>query len=173
MTDHKPTQEMTTTDAKPPRERRVSPRIAEVVRLLLTGECKTQRAAAKRVGMNASHVSEQLKKPHVQGFIARKTRETLANGTLRASARLLELIDADSEHVAFDASKHVLGIAGIKPADHAQVSVNVDVKAGFIIDLSEPPKQVRTIDATAAAPGSARTIEHAPDPTVFQKPRKW
>ena len=96
MTDDtdKPKTELTPTNEKPVRERRVSKRIAEVVRLLLTGECRTQKAAAERVGMNAGYLSEALKKPHVRVFIERRTRETIANGTLRASARLVELLDA-------------------------------------------------------------------------------
>jgi hypothetical protein len=136
--DNKPKQELTNIDAKPVRERRVSKRVAEVVRLLLTGECKTQKAAAERVGMNVTYLSEVLQKPHVRVFIERRTRETIANGTLRASARLVELIDAGSEHVSADVSKHMLAIAGIKPAAVPMASVNLHMRAGFVIDLSEP-----------------------------------
>jgi len=147
-TDVKP-QELTTTNPKPLRERRVSKRIAEVVRLLLTGECKTQKTAAQRVGMNVSHVSEALKKPHVRVFIDRRVRETLANGTMRASARLLELVDAGSEHVSLDASKHLLAIEGIKPADTPSVALNLTIRAGYVIDLSDDPPA--TIDVTPNA----------------------
>ncbi len=129
-------------EAIPAKTPRVSRRIAEVVRLLVTGECKSQKAAAERAGMNASHVSEQLKKPHVRVFIERYARETIANGTMRASARLVELLDAGSEHVSLDASKHMLAIAGIKPSADAQVSVNIDIKAGYVIDLTDSPKLV-------------------------------
>jgi hypothetical protein len=73
-------------------------------------------------------------------FIARKMRETIAIGGLRASARLIELIDASSEHVSADVSKHTLAIAGIKPAQDAQVSVNIDIKAGYVIDLTDAPR---------------------------------
>jgi hypothetical protein len=123
---------------KPAKASRISRRLAEVVRLLLTGECKTQKAAAERAGMNASHVSEALKKPHVRVFVERRVRETIANGTMRASARLLELVDAGSEHVSLDASKHLLAIEGIKPAAEPATQVNINVRAGYIIDLSEP-----------------------------------
>jgi hypothetical protein len=140
-----PKQELTKADEKPVKERRVSKRIAEVVRLLLTGECKTQRAAAERVGMHEGYLSEALRKPHIRVFIERRTRETIAAGTMRASARMIELLDAASEHVSLDASKHLLGIAGIKPSEHAQVSVNVEIKAGYVIDLSDPV-DARTIN---------------------------
>jgi hypothetical protein len=148
MTDEteKPTIELTTTDAKPVRERRVSKRIAEAVRLLLTGECRTQKAAAERVGMNETYLSEALRKPHVRVFIERRIRETIANGTMRASAKLVELIDAESEHVAADVSKHMLAIAGIKPAAGPSGAVNIEIKAGWVIDLSDDPPKV--IDVT-------------------------
>lgn len=134
--DEKPTKELTNPDAKPVRERRVSKRIAEAVRLILTGECKTQKAAAERVGMNETYLCEALKKPHVRVFIERRTRETIANGTLRASARLVELLDAGSEHVSLDASKHLLAIEGIKPAAAPTTNVNLNVTCGYVIDLS-------------------------------------
>lgn len=97
--------------------------------------------------MNYTHLCEALKKPHVRVFIERCVRETIASGTMRAGARLIELVDAGSEHVSLDASKHMLAIAGIKPAADAQVSVNIDLKAGFVIDLSE--QQHKTIDGNA------------------------
>jgi hypothetical protein len=133
---------------KPAREKRVSKRLSEAIRLLLTGECKTQKAAAERVHMNASHFCEAMQKPHVRVFIERRMRETIAAGTMRASARLVELLDAGSEHVSLDASKHVLAIAGIKPAADTQVSVNIDIKAGYVIDLSEPGEH-KTLDLRA------------------------
>ena len=56
---------------------------------------------------------------------------------MRASARLVDLVDAGSEHVSLDATKHLLGVAGIAPAQSPQVSVNIELKAGYVIDLSE------------------------------------
>jgi hypothetical protein len=43
-----------------------------------------------------------------------------------------------SEHVQFCASECVLGASGIAPVNQPQVNVNIDVKAGYVIDLSEP-----------------------------------
>jgi hypothetical protein len=150
MTDDihgKPKQEVTATDPKPIREGRVSKRIAEVVRLLLTGECKTQKAAAERVGMNAGYLSEALRKPHVRVFIERRTRETIANGSLRASARLVELLDASSEHVSLDASKHMLALNGHQPPVGPTALVNINIQAGYVIDLSDDPPK-KAIDVT-------------------------
>jgi hypothetical protein len=157
MTDDKPTKELTTTDAKPIRERRVSKRIAEVVRLLLTGEARTQKAAAERVGMNVSYLSEALRKPHVRVFMERRVRETIANGTLRASARLVELLDASSEHVAFDASKHMLALNGHQPPSGPVANVNINmVQAGYVLDLrsdEEIAAQARRVVDVTPKPG--------------------
>jgi hypothetical protein len=136
----------TETDTKPAKEPRISKRIRQVVELLVSGACKTQKAAADRLDLHPDYVCRELKKPQVRVFIERCARETIANGTMRASARLVELLDAASEHVSLDASKHMLGIAGIKPSADTQVSVNIDIKAGYVIDLTDQPKHVRTID---------------------------
>ena len=124
-------------EAKPAREPRISKRMRQALVLLAT-KGKTQRDAAKAVGLSEWHLSKELRKPHVQVFIARTARQSIQLGVLRASNRVLELIDADSEHVSLDASKHVLAIEGIKPANDSQVSVSIDIKAGWVIDLSEP-----------------------------------
>jgi hypothetical protein len=154
MTDDirdKPKQDLTATEAKPLRERRVSKRIAEAVRLLLTGECRTQKAAAERVGMSPTYLSEALKKPHVRVFVERRTRETIANGTMRASARLVELLDATSEHVSLDASKHMLALNGHQPPSGPAANVNINMTAGWVVDLrtdEEIAAQAKVINMT-------------------------
>jgi hypothetical protein len=88
-----------------------------------------------------------LGKPHVQVFIEREARRTIAAGQMRASHRLLELIDDKSGAVSFDATKHVLGIAGIRPPDTSHgVHVNVGVSVGYVIDNTEPrAPDIRTV----------------------------
>ena len=135
-------------DANQVKIKRVPKRIAEVVHLLVSGECKTIKAAAERANMHPNYVSGALKKPEIRVFIERTARETIANGTMRASARLVELLDAASEHVSLDASKHMLAISGIKPTADAQVSVNIDIKAGYVIDLTDEVKRPPMIDVT-------------------------
>lgn len=140
---------------EPAKRERIPPRIAQAVKLLLTGECKTQKAAAERVGITPSHLCESLTKPKIQAFIARETRRNIQNGAIRASARLVELVDASSEHVSLDASKHVLAIEGIRPPDQGQVSVNVGVSVGYVIDLSGQASNpsATTIDARVTRDG--------------------
>ena len=128
----------------PPKETRISKRLQQALVLLAT-KGMTQREAARQVGLSEFHLSRELKKPQVQVFIARKARENIQIGMLRASKRVMELVDAESEHVSLDASKHVLAIEGIKPRADAQVSVNIDIKAGYVIDLTDAAKPV--IDA--------------------------
>lgn len=118
------------------RKRGPTKRMRQVIDLIESGECKTKKIAAERVGLHPDYVRRELKKPHIRVFCEQRARENLTAGLLRASMRAVELIDGESEHVAFDASKHVLAIHGIKPAQDAQLSVNIDIKAGYVIDLS-------------------------------------
>lgn len=121
---------------KPTKERRIPKRIAQAVELLVTGACTQQKAAAERVGITPEHLSRMLSKDHVRVFSERRARQTISAGLMRASSRLNELVDAGSEHVSLDATKHLLGIAGIAPANSPQVNVNIELKAGYVIDLS-------------------------------------
>jgi lambda repressor-like predicted transcriptional regulator len=120
------------------KERPISKRMQQVLTNLAT-KGVSQREAAKLAGMSESHLSRELKKPQIQVFIARRMREIIAIGGLRASARLIELIDAESEHVSADVSKHIAAIAGIKPSADAQVSVNMNITAGYVVDISPEP----------------------------------
>jgi hypothetical protein len=137
-----------TNDAVSIKPRRIPAKISQIVDWLVTGACKNQQAACERANLDPSYVSRELRKVHVRVFAERRARETIANGTMRASARVLELLDASSEHVSFEASKHVLAIAGIKPTADAQVSVNIDIKAGYVIDLTDSAKSVTDTQLT-------------------------
>lgn len=139
----------TPNDGKPAREYRISKRMQKVLTALAT-KGMTQRDAAKLAGMSETHLSAALRKPHLQVFIARAARQNIQLGVLRASKRVMELVDADSEHVSLDASKHILAIEGIKPRADAQVSVNIDIKAGYVIDLTDSPKPVTDTRLTQA-----------------------
>jgi hypothetical protein len=118
---------------KPPR---VSKRLRQVIDLLLSGECRTQKAAAARVGMNADHICRQLKTPQIQALIARETRGTLAAAQAPAAATLINLLDAKSENVQAAVAERLLAIAGHVPDNTTRVAVSVDVRAGYVIDLT-------------------------------------
>lgn len=138
----------TANDQDQAKPKRISKRLQEAIRLLSEPECKTQKAAANKLGMSPTYLCEALKKPEVQVFIARAARQTIASGLLRAANRVMELVDAGSEHVSADMSKHVLAIGGIKPTADAQVSVNIDIKAGYVIDLTDEARRPPMIDVT-------------------------
>lgn len=122
----------------PAKRVRLPPRVAKAVRLLVTGECKTQKAAAERAGICASHLCEQLTRPKIQAFVAQETRRALQNGTLRATARFLELLDAKSEPVSAQVAQRLLTDQGILKSDQRDINVDVRLQAGFVIDLTSP-----------------------------------
>jgi predicted DNA-binding protein (UPF0251 family) len=140
---------LATDEATPSKEPRISKRMQQALSLLAT-KGVNQREAAKLAGISEFHLSRELKKPQIQVFIARRARQNIQLGVLRASARINELVDGDSEHVSLDASKHILAIEGIKPRADAQVSVNIDIKAGYVIDLTDSPKAVTDTRLTQA-----------------------
>jgi hypothetical protein len=123
------------------RPKRISKRLQEAIRLLMTPECTTQRAAAQKLGMSETYLSEALRKPETRVFIERTARENVAIGALRASTVMVDLLECDSSSTRFDASKHILAIGGIKPTADAQVSVNIDIKAGYVIDLTDEARR--------------------------------
>lgn len=67
---------------------------------------------------------------------------------------MLELVDAESEHVAAKVSERLLTSEGILKGDGHQVAVNVGVSVGYVIDLSGGAKPV-----IEHGPASVRT-EH-------------
>jgi hypothetical protein len=142
-----------TNQPEPVKERRISKRMQQALNHLAT-KGVNQREAAKLAGISEYHLSRELKKPQIQVFIARRARQNIQLGVLRASARINELVDGDSEHVSLDASKHILAIEGIKPRADAQVSVNIDIKAGYVIDLTDQAKPVTDTRLTQ------RVIDH-------------
>lgn len=125
---------------------RIPPRIAKAVKLLVSGECKTQKAAAERSGITATHLCEMLTRAKIQAFVARETRRAIQNGTMQATATLIRLLDAKSDPTAAQVAQRILTDQGILKADQTHTT-NVDVRvAGYIINLADPAPKV--IDAT-------------------------
>lgn len=122
------------TDQRTGKPKRVPKRVQQAITAILDGSAKNATIAAQQVGLSKEHLSRMLNKAHVQVFIASERRRTIAQASLRAAGRLGELIDAASEHVSLDASKHVLAIEGISPKQQG-VSVDVNIKAGYVIRL--------------------------------------
>lgn len=133
------------TPSIPVKERRISKRLQQALSHLAT-KGVNQREAAKLASISEFHLSRELKKPQVQAFIARKRAEIVSIGSLKAATRAVELIDAESEHVAAKVSLAFLNSTGDIKGDSSQVSVNVGVSVGYVIDLSGTTK---VIDGTS------------------------
>jgi hypothetical protein len=142
----------TTTTRKPP------PKVRAAIEALVTGQVRTITAAAKKVGLTRERLSRAFSEPHNAEALRTRAAREVALSSGRAAARLHQLIDSTSQRVALEATKFSLGVAGIKPADDARVSVSIEVKAGYVTDLSErdePKAKIiggveKVIDAKAA-----------------------
>lgn len=135
---------------KAARERRVSPVIRKAIDLLESGECKTQKAAAARLAITEQYLCRALKQVHVGVFIARKRAENIARGSLRASYRYAELVEAQSEHVAAKVCERILENAGdLKSGNGINISISNTVSPGYVIDMRDPRDARPVIDAVA------------------------
>jgi hypothetical protein len=143
-------QELTTIDAQPDKTRRISRRIRSACDALVHGDVKTITEAAAKANLSREHLSRELSKPHIAEYLRQKACRTLAIGAGRAAAVKMELLDSASEHVRNDASAFVLGLAGIKPAADPTALVNINIRAGYVIDLSDDPP-AKVIDVTPNA----------------------
>jgi hypothetical protein len=62
-------------------------------------------------------------------------------------------LDCESSHVRNDASTFVLGVAGIKPTPDPNINLNIEMRAGYVIDLTG--RSGRVVDVTPAKPANA------------------
>jgi ParB-like chromosome segregation protein Spo0J len=152
-----------TTPALPERKRPIPKRVREAIAAIVEGRVKTITAAAKKVGLSREYLSRALGEPHVAAHLRDRAARVVAISSGHAAARVTELITRSrSEHVAFEASKFSLGVAGIRPQPEAQLNVNIDIKAGYVIDLApRSPSDERPMKIVspqpAALPGAPTT----------------
>lgn len=90
-------------------------------------------------------LSRALSKPHVAEHMRQKVLRSLAIAATRAGATKVELLDSANEMVRDLASSFVLGLAGIQPATTPSLNISFEVKAGYVIDLSDDPAPMRTV----------------------------
>jgi hypothetical protein len=121
------------------KQRRVSKRIRTACDALVAGDVTTVKDAAALANLSREHLSRELSKPHVGEYLRQKALRALAIAAGRAAAVKIELLDSASEHVRNDASTFVLGLASIKPASAPPLSMNIEMRAGYVIDLSGRP----------------------------------
>jgi hypothetical protein len=130
--------------AEPISTRRISKRVRGAIDAMVSGDAKTIREAAEKVGLARESLSRALSTPHVAEHLRMKVLRFLAMVAARAGAVKVDLLDSDNAIARDRASSFVLGLAGIAPASTPTVSLNIEVKAGYVIDLSDNPP-IRTI----------------------------
>jgi hypothetical protein len=136
--------------------RKLSKRLKRALTLLATERVATQQDAAHKCGLSPEHLSRSLKRLDVQAHLQMMIESRLKAGAVRASQRLLELLDASSEHVSLDATKLALGIGGYQVAEGPRVVVNNNIISGYVIDLtpdSPPSGSGPIVDVTPTSEG--------------------
>jgi len=68
-----------------------------------------------------------------------RAMRTIAMAAGRAAEVKAELLDCPDSMVRDRSSTFVLAIAGIAPAATPSISLNLEIRAGYVIDLSDPP----------------------------------
>jgi hypothetical protein len=133
--------------------RRISKKVRAAIDLLVSGDCKKICDAAEKVGLARESLSRALSTPHVAEHLRQKVLRHLAIHAARAGATKVDLLDSSNEMARDRASTFVLGLAGIQPATTPSVSLNIEMKAGYVIDLrSDDPADTMRIVSSAAAP---------------------
>jgi hypothetical protein len=115
-------------------------KIKTALEAMLVGKARNLTQAAKAAGISREYLSRTLSaRPDIVVWAQNRAARVLGIGASVAAAKMLDLIHSNSSRVQFESSRHVLALAGIKPASDASVSVNVgiELKAGYVIDLSE------------------------------------
>jgi hypothetical protein len=128
--------------AGPPAEpidktRRIPEKTRRAIELLATGKCKTQTEAAAAVGTTRETLCRNLAKPHILEFMRQRAMRTIAMAAGRAAEVKAELLDCADNMVRDRSSTFILGVAGIAPATTPGLAVNIEIKAGYCIDLTE------------------------------------
>jgi hypothetical protein len=144
-----------TTAPQPKKARPIPKTIEAAFSALLSGEAKNLTQAAKVAGCSREYLSRFLsRRPDAVTLLQQRSARVLGVASTVAAARMAALIHAESEHVSYRAAEHVLGVSGIAPANQPQVNVNVELRAGYVIDLSEPGQPARIVGGVVDTPAT-------------------
>jgi hypothetical protein len=132
--------------AAPPKSvrQRVPKKVREAIDLIAFGHVATKTAAARKIGISREYLARSYQNPVVAQYSDEAAARAVAMGRPRAAAVLNELHDSRSERVRLEAAKASLG-AIVAPANQPQVNLNIELKAGYVIDLSEPNRPERIV----------------------------
>ena len=132
-----------------PRRRPISKKVTRAIDLMITSKAKNITEAAEQVGIARETLSRNLSRPDVAEHMRTKVLRSLTMAAGRASAVKVDLMDSDNAIVRERATSFVLGLIGIAPQQGPAVSINLEIKAGYVIDLSDErprPQQGAIID---------------------------
>jgi hypothetical protein len=141
---------------------RVPKKIRDAIDLIAFGHVDTKAAAARKIGISREYLARSYQNPAVIQYSNEAAARAVAMGRPRAAAVLNELHDSRSERVRLEAAKASLG-AIVAPANSPQVNVNLEMRAGWVIDLSgrdpgdRPP--VKVVEGAAGAVIDAKPVE--------------
>lgn len=126
---------------------RITAKVRRAIDLMARGECKTILEAAAKVGLARESLGRALAKPHVVEHMRQRAVRTIQMAAARAAEVKAELLDCGDSMARDRASTFVLGTAGIGPTTAPSLSVNIEMRAGYVLDLrDDPPTAPRTID---------------------------
>ncbi|KAA0688487.1 helix-turn-helix domain-containing protein [Azospirillum brasilense] len=119
----------------PAKKKGLTKKVRAAIDALIAGRAKTHEEAAAIAGCARESVSRALKRPEVLEEIRLRVEQQLKGKTLaRAAGKLDQLIDANSENVAFRATELALGLNGYRPPQQG-TTVQTNVNVGWMIDL--------------------------------------
>jgi hypothetical protein len=133
------------TEPKPAKARAVSRRVRHAIDLIISGEAKTQKAAAEKAGLTRERFCRALKESHVIEYLDGQTRVLLAQSRAPAAATLMTLLEqAKSEHVRKDVAVTLLGYSGIHATGDRGplVSIGIGAAPGDLIRLAAKDAEV-------------------------------
>jgi hypothetical protein len=119
---------------------RISAKVRRAIELLATGKCKTQIDAAEAVGLTRETLCRSLAKPHIIEHLRQRAVRTIAMAAGRAAEVKVELLDGTDSMVRDRSSTFILATAGIGPQPAGSINLNVEIKAGYVIDLTDDPR---------------------------------
>lgn len=136
-------------------KKRISAKVRRAVDMIADKQAKGGRMmiqdAAKTVGLSREHLGRELRKPHVVNFMLERIKHILAMAIPHAAQTKIDLLDCANEVARDKASTWLLDRAGLGPAHGPAVAVNIEMKAGWVIDLSEPGERI-DVDALRIIP---------------------
>jgi hypothetical protein len=139
--------------------KRISKKVRAAIDAMVSGDCKQIKDAAEKVGLARESLSRALSTPHVAEHLRQKVLRHLAIAAARAGSTKVELLDSSNEMARDRASTFILGLADIAPASAPSVSLNIEMKAGYVIDLSDEPPPAPALRVVSRA-STAAAIDH-------------